>query len=199
MKMIKALAAILLIGMLLGSSFLATENTRGWDASSLTLSPKSVTEGDTVTFSVTVPNTGSDSMKITYVFINFDWLPSDKGYSSHDVPQILASGASYKFTFVVPIPNGITTHTSHSVIIRIDAEDPGIIEDWSAPTTKEYTAGSVFVETPPPPSTNTPSDGGSSGDSGSSDNGSPGFTAVSAVGVVGIISLVAIMRKKKAL
>ena len=189
MKKIGTMAAVLLAVMLLGSSFLATENARAWDAS-VSVGPTSVTEGDTVTFSVTVQNTGSDSMKITYVWINFDWLPEDQGYESSDVPQILASGASYTFTVTVPIPNGITTHTSHATITKIHAEDPGLIDEWSYETSEEY-AGSVFVETPPPPLSNTPSDGGSS------DNGSPGFTAITAIGAVGIISLVAIMRKKR--
>ncbi len=197
MKMVKTLAAILLIGMLLGSSFLATENVRAWDATA-SLGPTSVTEGGVETFRITIQNTGSDSMKVTWVGIHFDWQSEDQEYGCDDVPQILASGASYTFLISgIPIPEGITTHTYHSTTLRVRAADPGFISEWGDQSEGEYQF-STMVETAPPPST-TPSDGSSSDDSGSSDNGSPGFTAVSSVGVIGIISLVAIMRKKRAI
>ena len=195
MKMTNALTAVLLVGMLLGSSFLATENVRAWTAE-VSAGPTSVTEGDVVEISITVKNTGSDSMKVTWVGIHFDWQSEDQEYGCNDVPQILASGATYTFKISgVPIPEGITTHTYHSSTIRIRAADPGLIAEWGDQSEGEYQF-SLMVETAPPPTTTSPSDGSTS-DSSSSDNNSPGFSAISAIGAIGLISLIAVMRKRK--
>ena len=195
MKMAKTLAAILLIGMLLGSSFLATDSAKGWYAYG-DISPTIVTEGDTVTFSITVTNMGSDSMKVEEIALGFNWPSGTQSYESNDVPQILAAGASYTFQFSVVIPDGIA-NTDCEAAVQINAADPGFISEWGDPYAD--TIADTYIHVGSPTSSSYPSDSASPDDSGSSDNGSPGFTAVSAVGVVGIISLVAIMRKKKAL
>ncbi len=174
MKMTNALTAVLLVGMLLGSSFLATENVRAWDAS-VSVTPSSVIEGDSVTFEVTVTNTGSEAMKITSIYLGFDWMTdANQFYSSREVPQVLPVGESYTFTFEVEIPEGIDTENMHQVGVEIEAAGPGIIDEWGFSYTNEYYAD-LSVE---PAS-------------------SPGFSAISAIGVIGIVSLIAVMRKRK--
>jgi len=194
--------AIATVILLAGASLLFSGNAKAWDAS-VNVSPTEVTEGANVNFKIDITNSGSESMAITWVGIHFDWMDEDKYYVSQDVsdssPYILASGNTASFNIMVPIPNGITTHTTHSVTIAIRAEDPGIIHEWGQPYGKEFT-GSVFVQAA---SASTGNNGGTANNNngnGDSDNSDAGMIGVAVIGIlviVIIVVLVVVLSKNK--
>jgi hypothetical protein len=123
---------------------ISTENAKAWSAD-VWHSPTSATEGTTVTFHITVKNTGSHSMKVTKVGIRFDWMEENYYYFSNNVPQIISSGGESTFDITVPIPKGIPTETYHALHIEIEASDPGWLSEWGIPYQYTYSS-SIYVK-----------------------------------------------------
>ena len=190
MKISKALIAIVLMGMLLGSSFVTTEEVRAWDAT-VSVNPTSITEGEKAMFTVTVQNTGDRYMKITQIWIHFDWEAEGRGHNLPNVPQGLEGGESYESTIVVPIPEGISSNTYHEITIKVYAIQYNSLTGVNYPTSNIYTTH-VFVE-----SSSSQSDSGLSISGASSDNCSPLFIYVSAIEAIGLISLISFMMYEK--
>ena len=165
MKRIVALFVVMLMfGVLMVG--ISTENAKAWSAK-VDASPGTVTEGETVTFHITVQNTGSQSMEVTTVEIWFDWMQEGYFYRSSDVPTVIASGGEHTFDIQVPIPKGIPTDTHHPFKIKIWASDPSDLSEWGEAYSGQYTSSIYVNEYSPPPSDtgnndNEDSSGGSS-------------------------------------
>jgi hypothetical protein len=120
-------------------------------------------------FGIVVENTGSQSMKITWMGIHFDWqtpLDSNMGGVWPGMfigEEIVLSGATYRYDWVifdVPMDTSLGYHTA---TVGIEAADPAAGSSWGAPT-HFYLNLTVYViiepasysppVSPPPDSTN---------------------------------------------
>ena len=162
-RMVALFVVMLMFGVLMVG--ISTENAKAWSAK-VSASPGTVTEGETVTFHITVQNTGSQSMEVTRVGIRFDWTEEGYYYFCKDIPQVIASGSEYIFAIDVPIPKGIPTDVDHVSEIYVEAADPGVLSDWGTPSVMTYSGHVIVNEYSPPPSdTGNNDNGGNSGGS----------------------------------
>ena len=121
MKYRGVITVIMVFGLLLSSIMIFSGSANAWSVY-VTWSPTKVHTGETVTFHMTVRNTGDKEMKITKIGVRFDWMPSDSYYMvSGNFPIFLKPGETYSYQISIPIPDNILTHTSHEMDIRIEA------------------------------------------------------------------------------
>ncbi len=158
-KLRKYILAFMILGMICVLP-LSSTNVRAWSAS-VSRRPQSASRGETFTQSITIENTGSDSMKVDEIVIHFGWMSSGYGYTLPGTPEVIGSGNEATFTTSVTVPTDIYEGTSYDVETKITAYDPGFWGEWAiSPDTKTYT-GTIYIEETPKPtvSINNPNPG----------------------------------------
>ena len=191
MKMRKMAIMAIALALLFLAIMAGAGNANAWDAS-VSSRPSTVISGETTTFTITVKNTGSDSIKVTDVGIRFDWM-SEEGtyYFSEEVPEVIASGGEREFTVTVPIPTGIPMNVDHTGEIIVDASEPGILSDWGDPTSMTFSGHVIVSEPQPEPEPTTD-------DTSSDDTSDSPFLGIPMVlfGVMGSAAIFGIKRRK---
>ncbi len=192
MKRILVITIAVLL-LVVGIAIMPTENADAWSAD-VRFSPTTTTEGDVVTFHITVENTGSHSMKVTELGIRLDWMEENYYHFTDDVPEVIASGGEHTFDITVSIPKGIPTDTDHALQISVEASDPGWLSEWGSPYSTTYT-GSIYINeyVPPPPP---PSDTGNN-DNGDSSGGSSPFVGAPLLILAVLLAMTMIWVRKR--
>ncbi|MFW6142528.1 MAG: fibronectin type III domain-containing protein [Candidatus Saliniplasma sp.] len=145
----KYFLAFMVVGMVCILS-LSSTNVSAWSAD-VHRSPQSASRGETFTQSITIENTGSDSMKVDEISIHFGWMSSGEEYTLSGTPEVVGSSDEATFTTTVNVPTDIYEGCDYDVKTEITAYDPGFWGEWAlSPDTKTYTGEIYIKETPEP-------------------------------------------------
>jgi hypothetical protein len=125
----------------LGSGLVSALNSNELSAS-LLWSSETLYAAGTVTVRVTLNSNYAGELKIQYIGIHFDWMPTD-GFYGHDLstsPVTISSGGSYLFNaFSVEIPYNASAG-SHSYYIGVEGTEQSTSSasvstfSWDSPT-----------------------------------------------------------------
>ncbi|MBI5000721.1 MAG: hypothetical protein HZB92_04240 [Euryarchaeota archaeon] len=129
-------AAIFSVG-LIAALALSSGAADAWQATGGFTAPTKITAGGEYTFSFRLDNTGNSSMRIAYLGLRLDWSANEPYQEHPDVPKVLTGGGSFAFLWSVAIPANATAG-QHLVRITIQAQDPGMISDWSENSTRSW-------------------------------------------------------------
>lgn len=121
--------------------------TSQWSASA-SLSPRNVYAGKTYDFEAVVKNTGSEPMKVSQVFITFEWAPEGKGYRFSEEDVVISPGQSSTFTRRITIPTGIRTNSAHTRELTISAYTPLPGGGWESTPSSITSEGTINVHEP---------------------------------------------------
>jgi len=122
-----ATMAVLLL-VLVTSGFAAAQSVdgssvRGFLANATPNADGTINAGDTVTIGIFYQNNSTETVIIDYVFVHFDWMPTDSVYgfnlSTYDVQ--VTSGEDYFFPQPINIKIPTTANGNHSYYTGIDA------------------------------------------------------------------------------
>jgi len=169
-------SGILIVSMLILSMLLVIPEANAWHADisiddlipATSVNTVYVNNSTTLTnnFAILVHNIGSQSMKITWLGLHFDWDPLlDSSMGGRwwgtwiDHEEIVASGTTYQDDWVLfDVPREVSTGY-HTATVGIEVADPAAGGDWGT-SSRSYFDFSVYVATEPatysPPSNQSP-------------------------------------------
>ena len=77
-----------------------------------------------LSLTIKINNLGPQSLRVSSLFLSFDWAPTKVSYSPEGLPRVIPSGGSATFTLAIRVPEGIGTDMEHVTSMVIFAADP---------------------------------------------------------------------------